>query len=90
MIDWVDMIQYNDVSYKAESPREEINPQDIGDNIGKVDFMLSGNVGNPKYKVRNYDATYLPKNTKLFAIKNEPGSIAALVDGKYYKFNKVK
>lgn len=90
MIDWVDVIQYKNESYISAYPRIEISPENIGINIGKVHFMLSGNVGNPNYKLMNFDAAYLPKNTELFLIKNEPDSIAALVDGVYYEFKKHK
>lgn len=87
-IDWVDAIQYKNESYRVTSPCIEINPENIGMNIGIIHFTLSGNVGNPHYKMRNFDATFLLKNTELYKVINEPDSIAALVDGIYYKYEK--
>lgn len=87
-IDWVDLVKYNNASYTSVFPRTEVDPKQIEKNIGDVQFMLSGNVGNPNYQLRNLDAAYLPQHTRLFSIKNDPDSIAALVDGVYYKYEK--
>jgi hypothetical protein len=39
-------------------------------------------------KMRNGDATFLPKGTLIFSIENEKDSVAAQLDGKYYRFTK--
>lgn len=89
-IDWVDVVQYNNEKYRSAFPRTEIAPEKIGKTIGKIKFTLSGHVTNPHYAMRNFDAAFLPVHTALFAVKGETDSIAALADGKYYRYEKMK
>ncbi|HCL02979.1 MAG TPA: hypothetical protein DHW61_11320 [Lachnoclostridium phytofermentans] len=86
-IDWVDCIKVNDRMYFNNSfPREEVDLTEIGEELGKVKFTVSKNVDNPSYKFRNFDATYLEKGTRLYQILNTEDSIAALIEGKYYRY----
>ncbi|WP_312372396.1 hypothetical protein [Lachnoclostridium sp.] len=86
-IDWVDCIKVSDRMYFNNSfPREEVDLTEIGEELGKVKFTVSKNVDNPSYKFRNFDATYLEKGTKLYQILNTEDSIAALIEGKYYRY----
>lgn len=86
-IDWVDCVKVNDITYYNNSfPREEVTLSEIGDELGKVKFNVSKNVNNPSYKIRNFDATYLEKGTKLYRILNTEDSVAVLIEGKYYRY----
>ncbi|ABX42938.1 hypothetical protein [Lachnoclostridium phytofermentans] len=88
-IDWVDCVKVNDITYYNNLfPREEVALTEIGDEIGKVKFTVSKNVHNPNYKLRNLDATFLEKGTNLYRILNTDDSIAVLIEGKYYRYQK--
>lgn len=88
-ISWIDCIQYNGERYMSESyPPEVIDKSKIGSKIGIVTFNVARKVGNPSYKFRNGDATYLEVGTVLYAIAEEPDMIAAYVDGSYLVYRK--
>lgn len=85
-IDWIDVVKLNDTTYKASHPRQEVSIAEIGEEIGAIYFTMSGQVKNPHYRIKNGDAAFLPVGTKLYSIKNDVDSIAALINGKYYLF----
>lgn len=88
-ISWIDCIQYNGERYVSQSyPPEVIDKSKIGSKIGIVTFNVARKVGNPSYKFRNGDATYLEVGTVLYAITEEPDMIAAYVDGSYLVYRK--
>jgi hypothetical protein len=87
-IDWIDVVKLNDQKFETNYPRQEVAASAIGQKLGVVQFTLSEQVSNPNYQMRNGDATFLPKGTPVFSIKNEEGSVAAQLDGKYYRFTK--
>lgn len=83
-ISWIDCIQLNDQRYTNNNwPPKEIDKSLIDEEIGIITFNIAKKVGNPSYKIRNGDATYLEVGTKIYSIKNEPDKIAAFVDGVY-------
>jgi len=86
-IDWIDVVKINGTTYKSNHPRQEITAADIGDEIGAIQFTMSGQVNNPHYRIKDGDAAFLPVGTKLYSIKNDVNSIAALINGKYYLFS---
>lgn len=87
-IDWVDLVRVDNQKFKANYPRQEVSATEIDQKIGKIHFTLSGQVSNPNYQMRNGDATFLPEDTEIFSMKNDQNSVAALIDGKYYRFIK--
>jgi hypothetical protein len=87
-IDWIDVVKLNDQKFKANNPRQEVLANEIDHKIGDIQFTLSEQVSNPNYKMRNGDATFLPEGTLIFSINNDNNSVAALIDGKYYRFTK--
>ncbi len=90
-IDWVDCIMVSDrMYYNNTFPKEEVAASEILEEHGKVKFVVSKQVSNPSYKFRNFDASYLEKGTKLYRILNEEDSIAALIDGTYYRYQSMR
>lgn len=85
-IDWIDVVKINDYQYKASQPRQEVPAAETGEEIGEIRFTLSGQVNNPHYRIKNGDAAFLPVGTKIYSIIGDDNSIAALIDGKYYRF----
>ena len=87
-IDWIDVVKLNDQKFRTNNPRQEVPATEIDHKIGDIQFTLSGQVSNPNYQMRNGDATFLPEGTLIFSINNDNNSVAALIDGKYYRFTK--
>ena len=81
-IDWVDCIQVNDVKYYSSFDKEITDLSNINEEIGSITFNVAENVGNPNYKFRNGDATYLQVGTKIYSTKLD-GQIAALINEEY-------
>lgn len=82
-IDWIDVVKINDITYQTSHPRQEVAVTAIGEEIGVIYFSISEKVSNPHYRTKNGDATFLPEGTKLYAVKDDDNSIAALINGKY-------
>ena len=55
--------------------------------LGKVNFTVKGHVNNPSYVIRKWDATFLPKGTKVYRITDTEDAIAVEIEGKYYRYN---
>lgn len=90
-IDWVDCIQVEDTKYfNFTYPREEVKVEQIGEMLGKVNFTVEGHVNNPSYVIRNWDATFLRKETKVYQITDTEDAIAVEIEGKYYRYSIIK
>lgn len=69
-IDWVDFIVLNDINYSGKYSEEYIlSDASIDKAVGEVKFNVADNIKSTSYKVKNGDAAYLPKGTKLYKIK---------------------
>ena len=87
-ISWVDFIRVNDITYTKNNTNSTVSESEIDKEIGVVKFELYDSIHYVGYKIKSWDASFLEVNTKLFTIKNDTHSIAALVDGIYYKYSK--
>ena len=87
-ISWIDFIKVDDISYTNDSSNPTVSESEINQEIGTVKFQVHDSIHYVGYKAKNWDAAFLYPNTKLFSIKNDTKSIAALVDGIYYKYTK--
>lgn len=89
---WVNTIRYKGANYNIAYSNNDsytiVEEIVIDKNLGKTKFMLSGNVRNPYYIMRNMDATVLEKGTLLYSLKNVDVNemIAVKVDGNYYLY----
>lgn len=83
-ISWVDCVKVNGHKYYSEFERTSVENTLIGEKIGEVKFNVSKKVGNPSYKFRNGDATYLEVGTEIYGLKSDNNAIAVKIDRQYY------
>ncbi|MEW9673887.1 hypothetical protein ABLT31_34445 [Ammoniphilus sp. 3BR4] len=67
IIDYVHAIKWNDISYNANYESDTSQLQK-GNKVGEVGYMLSGDACSG-YRMKNGDATLLPKGTEIFEVK---------------------
>lgn len=85
IIDWVDFVKWNGGTYEANNEVNSLEKEwQPADEVGVVTYMLDGHAGI-NHKTKNGDASYLPKGTKLFAIKGYDPEFRLLADGKVYE-----
>lgn len=90
-ISWVDFIEYKNELYTTVTSSNgtylTVNTSEIGEIIGEVKFTLEGNVSNSRYKIRNFDASFLKKGTQIYRVKGKDiKSLAVYKDGSYYLY----
>ncbi len=78
-IDWVDFIKLDGKEYDGIYTGVIANPTDIGEAVGEVQFKVADQVTNPHYKIKDGDAAFWEKGTKIYAVKNEE-SLRAVKD----------
>jgi len=76
VIDWVDFIQWNDHDYTGVLNSELADASFIDKEIGEVRFKVVDNVTNSSYQLKDGDAAFHEKGTKLYSIKGEDNIIA--------------
>lgn len=76
IIDWVDFVIWDGTEYDQIHSGVLADQFYIGEQIGAVKFKVADNVSNPKYKVKNGDAAFHEKGTKLYNIKGHPHLLA--------------
>jgi len=87
-ISWVDFVKVDDMTYTKNDTNSTVSESEIDKEIGVVKFELYDSIHYPGYKTKNWDASFLKVGTKLFTLKDDTHSLAALVDGTYYKYTK--
>ncbi|TXK83727.1 hypothetical protein [Paenibacillus sp. N3.4] len=81
IIDWVDFLKLNGVTYQGAWNAALTDPSKIGKEIGKVRFKLEGNVDNPNYKIKDGDAAFLEKGSAIFEVVGYPNrEVIAVID----------
>jgi len=69
-IDWVDFVILGDIHYMGNySGGNKLLEESIEGVIGEVKFNVSDNIKDTNYKVKNGDAAFLPKGTKIYKLK---------------------
>jgi hypothetical protein len=76
VIDWVDFIKWDGISYDGIRSGVLSDETFIGEKIGTVQFKVSDNVTNPNYKTKNGDAAFHEKGTEIYSIKGAPHLLA--------------
>ena len=84
-ISWIDCIMAEDTTYTKNGSNLTVTESEIDKEIGVVKFQVHDSILYVGQKIKNWDATFLDVNTKLFTLKADTKSIAALVDEIYYK-----
>ncbi|MDQ0897653.1 MULTISPECIES: hypothetical protein [unclassified Paenibacillus] len=81
IIDWVDFLKLNGISYTYSWQAALTDPSMLGDEISKIAFQVADNVNDVHYATKDGDAAFLPIGTVVYAIKDYPnGEIVAVQD----------
>lgn len=75
-IDWVDFIKWDDSEYDVVYDGILADKSLIEKEIGEVQFKVADNVSNPSYKLKDGDAAFHEKGTKLYSVKGKDDIIA--------------
>ncbi|RAV20471.1 hypothetical protein [Paenibacillus contaminans] len=85
IIDWVDFLKLNGISYTGQWSAVVTDPAQIGGEIGKVKFNVADNVHHSGYKTKEGDAAFLPKGTVVYEVNGYPDrSFVAVQDPEAY------
>jgi len=85
IIDWVDFLKLNGISYTGQWSAVVTDPAQIGGEIGKVKFNVADNVHHSGYKTKEGDAAFLPKGTVVYEVNGYPDrSFVAVKDSEAY------
>lgn len=71
MINWVDLIKLNDITYFAErsSTGRPLEKADLGPEFARVQFKLADNIKDPGYQLKNGDAAFLDRDTPIYTVQ---------------------
>ncbi|MEK4630251.1 MAG: hypothetical protein ABS944_13900 [Solibacillus sp.] len=81
-IDWVDFVRFNDTTYYGSYSKEITSETDLGEVASIVEFKVAENVTNSSYKIKNGDAAFHEKGTKIYEVKGTEGIFAVKSDHK--------
>lgn len=81
-IDWVDFVKLNGETYEGIYDGILSDPSLVGKETGKVKFTIADNVHSTNYKIKNGDAAFLDKGTKIFEVKGNKDFIVVKDDKK--------
>jgi hypothetical protein len=88
VIDWIDFVRFDGISYAGRgfAPDAPVPTTALGQPFGRVEFQLFRSVHEPGYQVHDCDSSYLPVGTVLYSIKGyDPRFRIAMADGKIYQ-----
>lgn len=85
MIDWVDILMINGITYTAKSADELPSGQiEKGNQIGTVSYQLADHACSD-HRLQNGDAAYLAVGTPLYEMKGFRSTYRIVADGKVYE-----
>lgn len=76
VIDWVDFIKWNGVEYSRIHSGVLADEQAIGKQIGSVKFAVADHITSPDYQIKDGDAAFHARGTKLYEVEESPGLLA--------------
>lgn len=76
VIDWVDFVKWDGKQYESIYQGVIADEEKIGEEIGEVKFTVADNIKRTSYKIKDGDAGFLEKGTKLLSVIDEPDLIA--------------
>jgi hypothetical protein len=88
-IDYIDALMWNDMKYQyigEESYLKEVPKVGKGKEVGEIDYTLSDNACMG-YKMKNGDATFLPKGTKVYEVEGYKSTFRLVAGEKMYQSN---
>ena len=72
LITWVDFVKHDGVTYIAHRPYDQqgsrLSDSELGPVAFRTRFRVSGNVSDPHYTLKDGDAAYLPKATRVYSV----------------------
>lgn len=81
VIDWINFIKFNGVMYVDTTQNHPLKPSDLGPQYNTVKFMVAGNVHDPNYKVKDGDAAYWSRGSKVYRVKGYDASFRLALRG---------
>lgn len=76
IIEWVDFVKINGKRYEGVHSGIIADSTSIGEELGEVKFKVADQVSDVDYEIKEGDAAFWDKGTKVFAIQGEPGFAA--------------
>lgn len=86
-VEWVDVVKWQDKKYYYnEKQTNTITKDDIGKEIGEITFTVVGSEEekNPNYELKNTEATFIGKGTKIYKINNDENVDMIYIQNKVY------
>ncbi|MNI20053.1 hypothetical protein D3C73_735110 [compost metagenome] len=83
IIDWVDFLKLNGITYEGAWNSVLTDPNKIGKEIGRVRFKVQGNVHDSGYKIKDGDAAFVEKGTAIFEVLGYPDKDVIAVEDKF-------
>jgi len=81
IIDWIDFIKFNGIMYLGTTQEHPPTQSDLGAHFATVKFMVAGNVDDPSYKVKDGDAAFWTRGTKVYSVKGYEESFRLAIPG---------
>lgn len=69
VIDWLDFIQIDGITYFATSSGGTLKETDLGSVYAILNFKLAGNVHDPAYQARDGDAAVVDAGTPVYTVR---------------------
>ncbi|MFC4353813.1 hypothetical protein ACFO0S_01870 [Chryseomicrobium palamuruense] len=88
-IEWADVIQWNGNHYYLDEEATQTYNEDlVGKEIGEVTFQVLGSKeeDNSTYQLKDGEATFLSKGSKIYSVKGKEVSEVILIRDKVYSF----
>ena len=84
IIEWVDILMLNDVTYTPDVDGAHIGNNIKGEKLGEVNYMMADHACS-NHKLRNGDAAYLPKGTQIYEYKGYSPDFRVIAGNKVYQ-----
>ncbi|MDP6604766.1 MAG: hypothetical protein QF664_00695, partial [Dehalococcoidia bacterium] len=68
IIDWVDFIRPDGITYLRAAPPSTVGTADLGPEFGRVLFNVSKNVTDPSYRAKDGDSANLDSGTAVYTV----------------------
>lgn len=86
MIDWVNFIKFNGITYLAaqDETGRALEQADLGPEVAQVQLKLADNVTDPNYRSKDGDAAFLERGTRIYTVQGyaPQARLAAQHDGR--------